>query len=210
MPSSMPESRIYRRLIAYLLLIGIASVTAACGLVSYGFPKRVVVDAADYWCELKAPYPPPLNKTEDAAVLAATSRDVVKIKNITAICLAANENDQLVVTVSGMSQSPDLLSNKEITYYHVSNGKICGFSKTIREPSPDVDYELTIFNAAVKSKVTGNKSVIIYSRPEQNLTVVGNADVCVAEVSVVFGFEPYKEPFSSRLVPVCSQIPAPD
>ena len=71
------------------------------------------------------------------------------------------------------------------------------------EPSPDIDYEQTIYDAALKSKATRNKSVIIYSRADQNLTVVGKTDGCIAEVSVIRDFEPYREPFSVRLIPVC-------
>jgi hypothetical protein len=201
----LPESHTCRRLGAYVLLIGVIVVSSSCGMVSYGIPQRVLIDAPDFWCELKAPYPPPMNRSDDAVVQAAISRKIAKNSEITAICLAANENEQLVVTVSELSKSSDPFSPKNITYYRVTDGAIRAISKTVQGPSPDIDYEQTIFNAAQKSKATRNKAIIIYSRSDKNLTVVGNADGCMAEVSVILDFEPYREPVSVRLVPICSK-----
>jgi hypothetical protein len=203
MRNCLPESQIFCRIGAKLLLFGIIGISSGCGLVSYHPRVATYFDFDTDWYELKTPSAPE-SPSELAAAQAAESRHVVKIHDISAICLAANERKQLVVTVSGTSRLSNPLSPKEITYYRFTRGNIDAFSYTVQEPSPDVEYERTIFNAASTAKVTNMKEVILYSHNNLNLTVVSHASGCIAKVSIISGFSPSGELLSVRYIPICS------
>jgi len=218
MKKFLPKQLTYRRLGAYLLLIGISVEAYGCGLVSFGIstggtiyaanPKWYeseeggTINTANKWYELATPRAPKDPK-EEAAFQAAISRYIFKSNEITAICLAADEKDQIVVTISGAPNISNPMSPKEITYYRITDEKISAFSETVQEPSPDVDYELTIYKAAVLSKENRNKYVIIYDRKDNVYTIIGNTKSCSAEVSLKAGIEQDKEPLSIRFVPIC-------
>jgi len=185
------------RLITFIFVISLAS---GCGVVAY---KKVgFLEGAFEWHELKAPAAPQ-TPVEKAAVQASISDASVNDGTITALQLAATPKKQLVVAVVDTPRSTDPASNKQITYYRVAEGNIVAFSETTEGPSLDADFEKTVYRAALATKGGMADSVTIYSRPDQNFTVVAHPGKCSAEVKVYQGFEKSGEPFSTRGVPIC-------
>lgn len=185
----------------YILLALILSVASGCKLISY-HPDGLL--SIGNWHELEVPIPPD-SELEKLAVESAQKRRVVTNDEMVAIPIAVNETNQLVVTVVGLAPHSDPMLPKKITTFRIINGNIGAFSKTIEQPSPDVDYEETLFNAAMISKTKRYKEVIIYTRPDENLLVVGDAKGCMAKVTVHKGLEKNATPFAERVVPVCSR-----
>lgn len=141
---------------------------------------------------------------EDAAYEAAMSRSVVKNGDITAICLAADSSNQIVVAIENLSHDSNEMAPKKITYYLLVGGKIRAYSKPVMEPSLDIDYERTIYLAAQKAISSTGYAVVIYSRPGRNLTVKGaRGEKCTFKVTVLDGFDTAGEILSEREVTIC-------
>ncbi len=150
----------------------------------------------------------PQGPEEEAVYEAARWKEVKTHGDFTAIFLAGDESTQIVVAIEGSRLSVDEMAPKKITYYLVVNRIIRAHSEPIMAPSPDIDYERTIYAAAARAKYEYGINVTIYSRPMQNLTVKAVAKTaytnCTFEVTVLNGFDVQGEILSLRDVKVCS------
>jgi hypothetical protein len=188
-----------------LLMIGALAVIGGCGdYVLIACHPGGFTAPEDQWHELKDCREPEC-PAEKAVVAAAKLKNSVKAGNITATCLAADEKSQIVVAAVGNSSETDLMAPKSLTNYRVVDGKIDAYSETVSGPSPDADYEKTIYSAARGAMVNLDKSVIIYTRPEQVLTVTAYVEGgCVITVRVRAGLNPSGEVISERKINVCN------
>ncbi|QEM67627.1 hypothetical protein FO488_05310 [Geobacter sp. FeAm09] len=146
----------------------------------------------------------PQGPEELAVCNAAKSRKAVSSGGITAVFLAGDHAHQIVIAVAGSGQEVDEMTPKKLTNYLVVDGKIRAYSKPVMAPSPDVDYEKTVYSAATGALSPAGFSVIIYSRPTRDLTIKGTRKTgCTFKVTVLDGFDSAGKVLSERSVNIC-------
>lgn len=182
------------------LVCGLLAMTAGCS----GITMVGSLDAeTETWTNSVAPREPQ-GPVEMAVCNAAASKTTVSSGDITAVYLATDSSYQIVVAVVGSGHEADEMTPKKITNYLVVDGKIRAYSQPVMAPSPDVDYEKTIYSAAVGALSPDGFSVIIYSRPTRNFTVKGTKKTkCSFKVTVLDGFDSAGKILSERDVNIC-------
>ncbi|HLO27139.1 MAG TPA: hypothetical protein VK187_13600 [Geobacteraceae bacterium] len=186
------------------MLAGVLFIVGCAGYTLISRSPAGAVAPQDRWHELKVSREPE-GAVEKAVVEAAQQKSSVETGKIMTTCLAADEKSQLVVAAVASSPMTDSMAPKDITMYRVVDGRIDAFTETVTGPSPDADYEKTIYSAAMGAKARRENNVIIYKRPDRNLLV--NAKIesgCVIKVIVKAGFEITGEVLSERKVNICN------
>ena len=207
MPSLLHPSAHHAALAAGkgILLAGVMVLFNACSsykLVSYS--PSDTFDSRDQWNELKASRKA-VGPVEEAVVEAARQKSFVKAGQVTATCLAADDKTQIVVAAVDTSRKMDPMAPKSVTTYRVVGGEIDAFMETVTEPSPDVDYEVTVYSAAMGALANRNFNVIIYTRPGLNLVLDAKIkNECIVVVKVISGLKKSEEVLSERIINICN------
>lgn len=187
------------------LLAGVMALLNGCSsysLISYS--PSATFDSSDQWNELKVSRKA-VGPVEEAVVEAAKLRSFVKTGQVTATCLAADEKTQIVVAAVGADQKSDPMAPKSLTSYRVVGGEIDAFMEPVTEPSPDVDYEATVYSAAMGALTNRNINVVIYNRPGLNLVFDASIkNECVIKVKVMAGVDKTGEVVSERIINICN------
>ena len=197
------------RFVSSLLCI-LVSVSTLVGLTGCSDNFKLVVchedgnwGTDDPWTVLDTPHPP-LGAREEAVCKAAMSKRSVTTDCVSAIPLVHGNKYAQVLAVEDFKPAKDPMRPKRITSYLVTMGKIAAVSSSVLEPSPDEDYERTLFKAARGASLESDAAVIIYSRPDRNLTVSGTANgKCSMKVKVIDGFNSAGDTLSTRFINVC-------
>ncbi len=188
-------------LVFALTLVGLAGCSDNFKLVAYDEGRIWGTD--DPWTVLDTPHPP-LGAKEEAVCKAAMSKRSVSTDCVSAIPLVYGNKYVEVVAIEDFKPAKDPMRPKKITSYLVLMGKIAAVSSSVLEPSPDEDYEMTLFKAARGASLESDAAVIIYNRPDRNLTVSGTPNgKCSMKVKVIDGFNSVGDTLSTRFINVC-------
>jgi hypothetical protein len=189
-----------------LLFGGMLALLNGCAnFTLISFSTLEPLEAQEQWNELKEPRTPN-GPVEEAAVKAAGLRSFVKEGQITAICLAADEKSQIVVAAVDTALKMDPMAPKSLTSYRIVDGRIDAFMATVTEPSPDIDYEMTVYSAAMGAMTSRNANVVIYQRQDRNLVMDASIkNECVITVRVVDGLNKTGDVISERRINICNR-----